>query len=116
MQLREWCNPGESPRSAMPRSSARPDQLDRLVALEQIEQHAQRLAALAGQLRVAVEDQRGIVARGLQVLAVRLDAGDAEAGQAALPGAEHVAFAAQAQVLLGDAKTVLGLAHDGEPR
>src|SRR5262249_14235781 len=101
---------------AMAKLLARPDQPDRLVALEQVEQHAQRLAALAGELRIAVEDQRGVVARGLQELAVRLDAGDAEAGHAALPGAEHVAFAAQAQVLLGDAKAILGLAHDGEPR
>src|SRR5215813_3019367 len=54
----------------------RPDQADRLVALEQVEQHAQRLAALAGQLRIAIEHQRGVVARGLQQLSVRLDARD----------------------------------------
>jgi hypothetical protein len=38
-----------------------------------------------------------------------------EAGQAALPRAEQVAFAAQLQVFLGDAEAVLGLAQDGEP-
>ena len=47
---------------------------------------------------------------------MHLEAGDAEAGQAALPRAEHVAFAAQAQILLGDAEAVFGLAQDGEPR
>ena len=47
---------------------------------------------------------------------MHLDARDAEARHAALPRAEHVAFAAQAQILLGDAEAVLGLAHDLEAR
>ena len=47
---------------------------------------------------------------------MHVEAGEAEARHADLPGAEHVAFAAQPQVLLGDAEAVLGLAHDGEPR
>ena len=53
--VRDACSDGELPR---------PQQPDRLVALEQIEQVAQRLAALAGQLRIAREDQLRIVARG----------------------------------------------------
>ena len=44
------------------------------------------------------------------------EAGEAEARGACLAGAEHVAFAAQAQILLGDAETVLGLAQRLEPR
>ncbi len=36
--------------------------------------------------------------------------------QAGLAGAEHLAFAAQPQILLGDAEAVLGLAHHLEPR
>ena len=42
--------------------------------------------------------------------------GEAEFRQAALPRAEDLAAAAQAQILLGDAEAVLGLAHDREPR
>ena len=42
--------------------------------------------------------------------------GDVEAGHAALPRAEHVAFAAQLQILLGDAEAVVGLAQDRKPR
>src|SRR5215813_9547191 len=97
-------------------SLPRADQADRLVAFEQIEQHPQRFATFAGERGIAAEHQGGVVAGGLQELAVGLDAGDAEARHAALAGAEHVAFAAQAQVLLGDAEAVLGLAHDGEAR
>ena len=47
---------------------------------------------------------------------MHLDAGDAEAGQAALPRAEQVAFAAQLQIFLGDAEAVFGFAHDRQPR
>ncbi len=47
---------------------------------------------------------------------MNLDAGDAEARHAALARAEHVAFAAQLQIFLGDAEAVVGLAQDGEPR
>ena len=63
-----------------------------------------------------VSIKRGVVARGAEKLAVHLEPGDAEAGHAALPGAEHVAFAAQPQIFLGDAEAVVGLAHDREPR
>src|SRR5450631_3749118 len=76
----------------------------------------QRLAALRLEHGVARQDQRGVVARGAEIFAVRLDAGDAKAGQAALPGAEQVAFAAQFQVLLGDAEAIFGFAQDREPR
>ena len=37
-------------------------------------------------------------------------------GKPGLAGAEHLAFAAQAQILLGDPEAVLGLAHHLEPR
>ena len=53
---------------------------------------------------------------GAEQLAVDFEARDAEARHAALARAEHVAFAAQPQILLGDAEAVLGVAHDGEPR
>jgi len=48
---------------------------------------------------------------GEQILMHR-EVGQAEARHAALPGAEDLAGAAQAQILLGDAKAVLGLAQD----
>ncbi len=40
----------------------------------------------------------------------------AEPGQAALPGSQELAGAAQAQILLGDAKAVVGLAQDAQTR
>src|SRR3972149_1081271 len=96
--------------------SPRPDQLDRLVLAEQIEQMTQRLAARSRQRRIARQDQRGVVARGAEIFAVQLDARDLEAGQAALPRAEQIAFTAQAQIFLGDAEAVFGLAQNGEAR
>ena len=42
--------------------------------------------------------------------------GEPEQRQARLARAQHLAGTAQPQILLGDAKAVLGLAHDGEPR
>ena len=53
---------------------------------------------------------------GSSSVPMHLDARDPEAGHAGLAGAEHVAFAAQAQILLGDAEAVLGLAHDLDAR
>ena len=102
--------------AAPAKSSSRPDEPDRLVALEQIEQVAQRLAASRRQRRIARQHQLGVVAGRADQAAVHLDAGDAEARHARLPRAEHVAFAAQPQILFGDAEAVLGLAHDLEPR
>src|SRR5689334_14625836 len=91
-------------------------QADRLVAREQIKELPQRLAARGGEAGIAAEEQRGVLARHLEKLAVHLDAGDAKAGHAALPLTEHVAFAAQFQILLGDAEAVVGLAQDRQPR
>ena len=39
---------------------------------------------------------------------------DLEAGQPALPRAEYIAFATQAQILLGNAEAVFCLAQDGQ--
>ena len=47
---------------------------------------------------------------------MNLELREAEAGRARLAGAEHVALAAQAKVLLGDAEAVLGRAQDLDPR
>ncbi len=98
------------------RRLARPDQLDRFVFAEQIEQVAQRLAALTREAGIARQNERGVVARGAEIFAVEFEAGDAEAGQAALARAEQVAFAAQLQVFLGNAEAVFGLAQSREPR
>src|SRR5579883_3267962 len=92
------------------------NETDRLVLAEQIKQEAERLSARTGKHRVAFEDQGGILARGTDIVAVTLQAHDTKRGIAALPRAEHVAFPAQPQILLGDAKTVFGLAQDGKPR
>ena len=67
-------------------------------------------------VRIARQDELRVLAGGLQQRPVHLDARDAEARHAGLAGAEHVAFAAQAQILLGDAEAVLGLAQDLDAR
>src|SRR5450759_2234591 len=95
---------------------SRSDQLDRLVLAEQIKQVTQCLAARGFERGVARQDERGVVARRAEIFAVRLDARDVEAGQAALPRAEQIAFAAQLQVFLGDAEAVFSLAQHGKPR
>src|SRR5689334_19485358 len=77
---------------------------------------AQRLPALRREGWVAREDQLRVLARRLEQRPVHLDARDAKARHAGLAGAEHVAFAAQAQVLLGDAEAVLGLAQNLDAR
>ena len=61
-------------------------------------------------------DQPRVVAGDLQQVGVRPRARDAEARHAGLARAEQLAFAAQPQILLGDAEAVLGLAHDRQPR
>src|ERR1035437_915340 len=104
------------PKTGRDKKLSRPDQLDRLVLAEQIKQVTQRLAARGFERGVARQDQRRVVARRAEIFAVRLDAGDVKAGQAALPRAKQVAFAAQLQVFLGDAEAVFGLAQHGEPR
>src|ERR1051325_3883796 len=76
----------------------------------------QRLAARRGELRIAREDQLRVLAGLLEQWSVDLDARDAKARDPGLPGAEHVAFAAQAQILLGDAKTILRLPQDLDAR
>ena len=83
-----------------------------LVAAEQVKQQAQRLAPIGLQLRVAGQDQPGVVAGGLQKVGMRLDARHLETRRAGLAGAQQLAFAAQLQILLGDQEAVLGLAHD----
>ena len=47
---------------------------------------------------------------------MRFEACHQETRRAGLAGAQKLAFAAQLQVLLGNAKTVLRLAQDGQPR
>src|SRR5207249_11434975 len=82
--------------------SSRADQRDRLVALEQIEQAAQRLAAFAAEFWIVFHDAQRLVARLGDELAMHVGSRDAIAGQAALADAEHVAFAAEFQILLRD--------------
>src|SRR5947209_7542250 len=73
---------------------------------------AQRLPARRSQARVAREDELRILAGWLEQRAVHLDAGGPEAWQAALPGAEQVAFAALPDVLFSDAEAVVGFAQN----
>src|SRR6185437_7829256 len=97
----------KSYRSDRNRLLPRRQQPDRLVAGEQVEQMTQRLAARRGERRIARQDERRVIARGGEELAVHVELRDLEAWHAALPGAEHVALTAQLQVLLGDAEAVV---------
>src|ERR1700722_14969727 len=92
----------------------RADQRDRLIALEQIEQAAQCLAAVALQFRIVLHDAQRLVTRLRNELAMHVGARDAIAGQAALSYAEHVAFAAQFQVFLGNPEAIGGFPDDLE--
>src|SRR6185503_8941331 len=75
-----------------------------------------RLAARAGKAAVAVEQQQRIALRDRRQLGDEVEGGDPEPFLARLAGAEDLARAAEAQILLGDAEAVAGLAHQGEPR
>src|SRR5690606_28239136 len=72
--------------------------------------------ALVRQVRVAFEEIGGVLAGDLQKIAMRNEAGDEEARRAGLPCAAKLAFAAQLEVFLRDAETVLRLAQDRKPR
>ena len=98
--------------TAIPRSTAAPPRRAR----------TDRAAPAApARARSSSRGSRSTVRRASSRAAARrspsmLEAGEAEAGQAGLAGAEHLALAAQAQILLGDAEAVLGLAHHLEAR
>ena len=103
-------------RRPRPAEVTRPQRPHRVVAAEEVEQGAQRRAALGLQVGIAIDHQPRVVAGGLQQLGMGGEVGQPHVGQAALARAQKLAGAAQAEILLGDAKAVLGLAHDGEPR
>ena len=88
--------------------------LDRLVAAEEVEQDAQRTATLALEVRVALEYEAGFVMGDGNQLLMSREVGQPQARQPALACPQHLAGAAQAQILLSDAKPVLGLAQDFE--
>ena len=66
-------------------------------------------------LRVAVEDEAGVVMSDRDQLGMGGEICEPQGRQAALPGAQHLAGATQLEILLGDAKPVIGLAQGGEP-
>src|ERR1700722_4226667 len=92
------------------------DQPGGLVALEQVEEQSQAAPLLVREPLIAFERGFRLRPRPRQKAAVDVEPGETEPGRAGLPGAEHVALAAQLQILLGDAETVFGLAQDLEPR
>ena len=75
-----------------------------------------RAVLVARQPRIARQRRLRFFSRERQQLAVQIEPRDAEARRAGLARAEHFAFAAQTQILLGDAEAVFGLAQDFEPR
>src|SRR5271155_1840999 len=74
--------------------------LDGFVAAEQVEEGAQCLAALAFEMRVTVEDEPGVVMSVRDQLGMGGEIGQPQGRQAALPGPQDLAGAAQAQILL----------------
>src|SRR5206468_10439122 len=69
-----------------------------------------------GEAAVAVEQEQGVALRHRRQLRDQLGRGDAERNFTGLLSAKDLARAAQAQILLSDAKAVVGLAHQSEPR
>ena len=61
---------------------------------------------------ILLDDSPRFVAREREQGSMRGKIGEAKPRQAGLPRAEHFAFAAQAQIFLGDLKTIFRLAHD----
>ena len=92
------------------------DQSSGFVAFEQVEKQPQTAALLVGEALVPLERGFRFRPRPRQKAAVDLESGETKAGRAGLPRAEHIALAAQPQILLGDAEAVLGLAQDLDPR
>src|SRR5947207_11660978 len=95
---------------------SRSDQRQGFVALEQVKQAAQRLAARALKLRIILHDAQRFVARLRDQLAVHVGARDPIAGQPALSYAEHVAFAAKFQIFFGNPEAVGGFPDRLQPR
>ena len=91
------------------------DQPGGFVALEQVEHEFQAATGFAREPPVALERSFGSAARAGEKAGVDVEPREAEAGRAGLAGAEHVAFAAQLQVLFGDAEAVLRLTQDFQP-
>jgi len=95
------------------RQSARPDQSNRLITLEQIETDAGGLAAGAGKPAVAVEEKLGIACCNRRELLDQFRSGYTELNLARLASAEDLAGTAQAQIFLCDAEAVVRFAHQG---
>jgi probable F420-dependent oxidoreductase len=105
--------------AALPRRRRRPalagaQVLHRLVAAEEVEEGAQRSAALAFEVGVVFEDEAGVVMGDCDQLLVGRQVGEAEGRQPALARPQNLTGAAQTQILFGDAEAVLGLAQDTE--
>ena len=66
-------------------------------------------------VRVAVEDEAGVVMSDRDQLGMGGEICEPQGRQAALPCAQHLAGAAQLEILLGNAKPVIGFAQGGEP-
>ena len=70
--------------------------------------------AAALEPRVGGQERAGVRLRHLHEARLLLQVGDAEPRQARLRRADHVARAADGEVLLGDAEAVLGLPQEGK--
>ena len=118
MKIWTCCGKRKKRRFCCPKgaSLARANKPHRRIPLEQIQQCSQGLAPLVPQAGIAVENQLRVVPGGGEQVAVNGQIGDAELGQAALPGAQEFAGAPEPQVLLGDPEAVFGFTQDFEPR
>src|SRR5690606_23537369 len=69
---------------------------------------------MLGEIRIRVDDGAGGVASYGEEVEVRVEACPAESGEAGLSGTEEVTLTADAEVLLSDAKSILGAGEDAE--
>src|SRR3984893_16731056 len=98
------------------RCSPRAQQPDGFVALKDVKEMAQCLAAFRRERWIARQHQGGIVARRADELGMRTDPGNAKPRHSRLPRTQDVSFPPQLEILLRDAKAVLCFAHDAKAR
>lgn len=79
-----------------------------------MEQDREGAAAFALEVRVAGNDEPGIVVGGLEKACCGMLVGQTKPWQAALPGAEQFSPSSQTQVLLGNLETVIAVSEDVE--
>lgn len=87
----------------------RAQKADRLVAFEKIEQDAERMTALIGEVWIAAQYQLGVVARDRQEARMFRKICESKTRQSRLPGPENLAFSTKAQIFFRNTESVFRL-------